>query len=324
MARKSNSKKAHDKAQAALQGLVDKVIAAIEDNPGEWTKPWKSLANTGLPVNLVSGKTYRGTNSLIFGLLSFERGYTSPVWATYRQWSQLGAQVRKGETGTLGVFYKQLKIEEENDEGKKETKRIPLLRSFVVFNADQVEVPADSKAARRLNKLVGPKVELTPTERIEQAERFFAAVGSTVHEVRGNRAFYDRRADAITVPVIDQYEAPESFYATLCHEHIHWTGAEHRLDRTKGKRFGDEDYAREELVAELGAVFVAAHLGIESEPHPEHAKYLASWLKGLKENPTYLSKSATKAAAALDFLVTEAGDALDVEPVEDDAVQQAA
>lgn len=297
----ARTKSKKSKADEAVEALVNRVISAIENDPGSWTKPWVDGLAGGIPINVSSKDRYRGTNVFVLALA----GFGSPVWGTYKQWADLGAQVKKGSTSTVGVFWKILKKEEKGADGSSEEVKIPFLRHFNLFNLEQVDVPADSLAAKRVKELVG--TEERTVDRIDHAQEFFAAVGADVRELEGNSsAYFSPTSDFISIPGINQFKDAESYYATLGHEHIHWTGHKDRLDRIVSTTFGSEDYAGEELIAELGSALLCAHLGLSAEPRPDHAQYLASWLKVLKETPKVLLKSATKASAALEFLIEAA------------------
>lgn len=301
---KRNSKKSREETQAkmdaALADMTAQVIEAIENDPGNWTKPWADTLAGGLPINVATKKRYNGGNIFWLTIVAQSQNFPRNVWGTYKQWKSVGGQVRRGEASTLGMFYKQISITEEVD-GVEKHKRIPILRSFPLFNAAQVEGAEDIIAERFPQPEVG---EVSP---IEHAEKFFAEVGADVR-FGGDSAFYTRDLDFIQLPERDSFRSAEDFYATMGHEHTHWTGAPDRLDRTKGKHFGDEVYAREELVAELGSAFLNGYLGISGPTGCSHVSYLASWLKVLKEEPRALWSAVGDAAKALDFLVHEAGE----------------
>ena len=304
MATKAQREKAQAKVDNTLEQITQQVIEAIENDPGNWTKPWAD-SNIGLPVNASTKKRYSGGNMFWLTLVGQARGYSTNVWATYKQWASVGGQVRRGESSTVGLFYKQIVITEEDDSGEKKTKRIPILRSFLLFNADQVEGGAD--IVRKRFEVEDPE-EVEP---IDAAEEFFSTVGADLR-FGGDRAFYRHAnefgdGDFIQLPERDYFRSAEDFYATMGHEHVHWTGAEHRLSRTKGKHFGDEVYAREELVAELGSAILNAYLGISGPTTCGHAPYIASWLKVLKEQPKALWSVLGDASKAVDFLIHEAG-----------------
>ena len=279
------------------QTVTDQIIAAIEAGAGQWQMPWHGVGN-GLerPVNAATGNAYRGINVLALWASGASRGFTDGTWATFKQWKSRGASVRKGERGTVVAFYKQFDVEVERN-GKTETERRMMARASYVFNADQVdgwERPARPAAG-------------SGADQIEAVDAFIRNTGATVRNA-GNRAFYSPAHDVITMPPHDQFTgtetstATESYYATLLHELVHWTGPESRCNREFGKRFGDSAYAMEELVAELGAAFLCADLGISLTPRPDHAAYIDGWLKALKSDKRAIFTAASQAAKATDFV----------------------
>jgi antirestriction protein ArdC len=281
----------NDRAQEALDSLTAKLIDAMETDPGAWTQPWRGT----LPANGVTGRRYNGSNILLLGLIAGERGYASSRWATYKQWSDAGCHVRKGEKSSVVVFYKNLQVPDPTVEDPEATKRIPLLRYSSVFAAEQVE-------GEHAAKLCAPVPAFDADER---AERFFADVGAVVRH-GGDSAYFSKQSDAITLPPRSAFEAPAAYYSVVAHEHIHWTGGPARLDRIAHKRFGDDEYAREELVAELGSVFVMSHLQLAHEPDRRQAAYLAHWSAHLRRKPRDLWSVVADASAALDHLVQRA------------------
>jgi antirestriction protein ArdC len=246
-----------------------------------------------LPVN-VTGRAYRGINVPLLWATADAFGYASPIWGTYKQWQERGAQVRKGEKSTMIVFWKKLSYATKNDEGEEETSERLMARGYFVFNAAQV----DGYVAKP-TKAIG---DLPESERIANAESFFTATGSTVRH-GGNRAYYTTSDDHIQMPEFGQFRDGISYYSTLGHEHVHWTGHKARNNREFGKRFGDNAYAFEELVAELGAAFICAELGLTNEPREDHAAYIASWLGCLKADKRAIFTAASKAQAAADYLL---------------------
>lgn len=286
-------------AQDIYQTVTDSIVAMIERGAGSWKMPWHAVHGEGdgsiaMPRN-VTGRAYRGVNVPLLWAASQMAGYVSPMWGTYKQWQERGAQVRKGERSTLIVFWKRIETaaSESEDETEEGGKTRMIARGYAVFNLAQVDGYAPAK-----DKVAEPVSEAA---RIDAAERFFANVGAVVRH-GGNRAFYAPGSDHIQMPEFRQFDEPGAYYATLAHEHVHWTGAEKRCAREFGKRFGDGAYAFEELVAELGAAFVCADLGLSNEPRPDHAAYIASWLRVLKADKRAIFTAASKAQAAADFL----------------------
>ena len=276
------------------QRITDQIAAQIEAGAGEWRMPWHSAEARGLPVNAVSRKPYRGGNVLPLWIAAAKNGYESHEWATYKQWREAGAQVRKGEHSSLVVFWKFKDQEEVPDATQQEfndrASRLVLVRGYSVFNAAQV----DGYTPQAIPVLPEP-------ERIESAEAFFRRTRATI-KTGGGRAFYSPGADEIVVPKIERFPDAVSYYSVLAHELTHWTGHEDRLDRGLGACRGTEDYAREELVAELGAAFLCAGLGLANEPRKDNAAYVASWLKALRSDPKAIFSAASKAQYAADYL----------------------
>jgi antirestriction protein ArdC len=283
------------------QTVTDRIVAMIERGADKWQMPWHvaPAGEPGAPVAMprnVTGRAYRGVNVPLLWASAEAFGYPSPIWATYKQWEERGAQVRRGEKSTLVVFWKRIEVASEPDgddsDGDSETRLIA--RGYAVFNAAQVDgfdpPPTAGGAAKR-----------PEPQRIEAAEAFFRNTGAAVRH-GGNRAFYTTAGDFIQMPELRQFVAADRYYSTLAHEHVHWTGAAHRCAREFGKRFGDEAYAFEELVAELGAAFLCADLSLSNEPRPDHAAYIANWLTVLRNDKRAIFTAASKAQAAADFL----------------------
>jgi antirestriction protein ArdC len=216
------------------------------------------------------------------------RGYSTPIWATYRQWADLGAQVRKGKKSSLVIFYKEYDADANPDDAKDDGKR-RVARASYVFNASQVDGFA----------LPGTPEPLGPVERIAAADRFIANTDARI-EHGGERAFYRPSTDHIQMPDeglfcgTDTMSRSEGYFATLVHELTHWTSPGHRLARDLGKRFGDSAYAAEELVAEIGSAFLCAELGITQDTRPDHAQYLAHWMKLLKDDSRAIFTAARR------------------------------
>jgi antirestriction protein ArdC len=205
---------------------------------------------------------YQGINILMLWGAAMENGYSAPIWLTFKQALALGGAVRKGECGSLVVYASTFSRTEADEATGEESERdIPFLKGYTVFNAEQIDgLPAHflAPAAPRLD----------PVQRIDHAERFFAATGAAVR-YGGDRAYYSISTDHVQMPNFEAFRDAESFYATLAHEQTHWTRHSSRLNREFGrKRFGDEGYAMEELVAELGAAFLSADLDLTPEPGP--------------------------------------------------------
>jgi antirestriction protein ArdC len=278
-----------------FEQVTRRIVTAIEDGAGTFTMPWHKWGeNLAMPLNAASGRPYRGINTLLLWAAAESAGYSSGRWATYRQWTAAGAQVRKGEKATPILFWKTAANDDLPDNENDERKSAPLFiaRVYCVFNADQVE---GTKKPREGAKL-------TQAQRISVAEDFICATGAQIRH-GGDRACYVANIDQIWLPQFEQFRDAAAYYSVVAHEILHWTSAKHRLDRDLSGRFGDDAYAMEELVAELGSAFIAAHLGISIEPRPDHAAYNASWLRVLRGDARAILTAAAMAQAAADFLI---------------------
>ncbi|RWK57573.1 zincin-like metallopeptidase domain-containing protein [Mesorhizobium sp.] len=274
--------------------ITNQIIAAIEAGAGEFVMPWHHEGKaTARPINVASGKAYRGVNTLALWAAAQSAGYPDGLWGTYRQWQALGAQVRKGEKATTVVFWGQIgdNIDEEGDEtGDAGERRRLFARGYSVFNCAQVDGYERE-----------PTVARSEEERIAHADAFYANLGiDTVYG--GNEAYYLPSADRVHVPVFSSFRDVASHYSVLFHEGLHATGAKHRLDRDLSGRFGSEAYAMEEIVADAGAAMVLADLSISSRPRPDHAAYISSWIKILRNDTSAIFAASSKAQAAMDWM----------------------
>jgi antirestriction protein ArdC len=280
------------------QRVTDQIVASLEQGAPPWHKPWNAEHAAGRITRPLrsNGIPYRGINVIMLWAAALEKGYAAPLWITFKQAQELGGHVRKGEKGALVVYANTINRTETDEATGEETEEvIPFMKGYTVFNAEQVEgLPAHFYA------MAAPVLD--PVARIVQAEAFFAATGADVRH-GGNRAFYTQDQDRVQMPPFETFRDAESYYATLAHELTHWTKHPARLDRDCGrKRWGDEGYAAEELVAELGAAFICADLGLTAEPRADHASYIASWLKVLKDDKRAIFTAAAHAQRAADFL----------------------
>jgi antirestriction protein ArdC len=244
-----------------------------------------------------NGIAYKGINVLILWTTSILRGYAAPIWMTYRQASELKANVRKGERGTQVVYAdRMVRTETDTATGEEFTHAIPFLKGYTVFNVEQIDGLPEHYYAKPAPRIVNA------IERIERAETFLANTGANVVH-GGSRACYVASTDNIHLPCIDFFMDAESYYAVRAHETTHWTRHKSRLDREFGrKRFGDQGYAMEELVAELGAAFLSADLDLTPELREDHASYIASWIKVLKDDKRAIFTAASHAQRAADYL----------------------
>lgn len=277
--------------------VTNAILADLERGVRPWTKPWsaKHLAGRISRPLRHSGQPYSGINVVLLWSEATARGYTAPIWMTFRQALTLGAHVRKGETGSNVVYADRVKRTETGDDGHDIEREIPFLKAYSVFNVEQIEGLPSAYTA-----LAEPTLD--SQRRIAHAEAFFAALGAEIRH-GGNSAYYAVGADYVQSPPFESFIDPERYYATLAHECTHWTRHPTRLDRDFGRlKWGDAGYAREELVAELGAAFLCADLGLELTPREDHAAYLGHWLHVLKGDKRFIFSAAAHAQRAADFL----------------------
>ena len=280
--------------------VTAQIVTAIENGlTGNWRMPWHTSGRYAFsPINVVSKKPYRGINTVCLWAAAQAKGYELGEWGTYQQWRERGAQVRKGEKSTLVVFWKFASDSGESDDGdtpKASSSQLLFTREYSVFNACQVDGYTPK-----------PDAERSRLQRIAQAEGFFGAIGADVRH-GGNQAFYAPLTDHVQMPPFQSFRENAGYYSVLAHEHTHWTASASRCNRELGKRFGDSSYAAEELIAELGAAFTCAHLGLSTEPREDHAQYIQSWLKVLKADSRAIFTAASKAQQAADWLQRRAG-----------------
>ena len=278
--------------------VTDQIVTELEKGVRPWIKPWSAEHATGRITRPLrhNGEPYAGINILMLWAAATAQGFAAPIWMTYRQASELGAHVRKGEKGSPVVYANKL-VRTETDEvtGDESERTIPYMKGYTVFNVEQIEdLPAHyyAKAEPRFD----------PPARIDHADAFFTALGADIRH-GGNQAYYAVGLDYVQMPPFETFRDAESYYATLAHECTHWTRHPSRLERDFGrKRWGDEGYAMEELVAELGAAFLCADLELELAIRDDHAAYIASWLKVLKQDKRAIFTAAAHAQRAADYL----------------------
>jgi antirestriction protein ArdC len=278
--------------------ITDKIIADLEQGVRPWLRPWNADHAAGRITRPLrhNGVPYKGINVVMLWSASVAKGYSAPLWLTFKQAQELGAHVRKGEAGELVVYADRITRTETDAKGEEVEKAIPFLKGYTVFNAEQV----DGLPVHYYAKSMPPA--LTLPQRIEQADRFVAATGADIRH-GGTRAYYAPGPDYVQMPPFETFRDAQSHAATLAHELCHWTKHEKRLARDFGRvRHGDEGYAREELVAELGSAFLCADLDITPEVRPDHAAYIASWLTVLKGDKRFIFTAASHAQRAADYL----------------------
>ncbi len=284
--------------QDVYETVTNKVLEMMETHGANWINPFARKGKALQPHNIISNKAYRGINHLML----LWSPYETSAWGTFKQWNEKGCKVIKGEKSTPIVFWQFL--EKENEKGDKVT--IPFLRQYHVFNVSQVEGDYADRLLTRTD--IG-----TGAEEIAVAEDFFRQIPAEVHHTSTGRAYYNPMKDFISMPAKNVFEdtptssATECYYSTLSHELTHWTGHQSRLDRLEKSRFGDETYAREELVAEIGAALLCAHLEISATPRPDHAQYLNGWMRALSDHKKEFVSAAAAASKAVDFVIEVAG-----------------
>jgi antirestriction protein ArdC len=284
------------KVAEVYETTTNKLIAALEAaQHGDWSLPWITVPGE-LPRNVDSGNAYRGGNVLTLLLA----GYASPWWGSFDHWTKRGRVVAKGQKATWGIFWKVNDRKTEKADGSEETRRSMTPFPFKIFNYEQtVELPGFEGTVWTQPERA--KAERTAEERNGDADEWFAQIGADVR-AGANRAFYSPVHDMIQVPEFGDFLTADGYYATLAHEHIHWTGHASRLNRIESTIFGSADYAAEELVAEIGAAFVMAILGLSAEPRKDHAAYIANWLTALHNDHKFVYRAAKHAQAAVDLL----------------------
>lgn len=277
--------------------ITNAIIADLENGIRPWVRPWHAGASPSRPLRN-NGEPYRGINVLWLWRQAALAGYRSPYWFTFNQARQFGAHVRKGEKSSLVVYANLYTKTEEDDDREPKERHIPFLKAYSVFNADQIEnLPAQFTAGGAVEEEIS--FDHWP---IAEADAFFANTGATLRE-DGSKACYDLQEDAVYMPSLRKFEEADRYYSTLAHEMTHWTGHPTRVPRNF-PRAGDgtSNYAREELVAELGAAFLCADLGLSLTPRPDHADYIGHWLQLLRNDKRAVFQAAALAQKATDYL----------------------
>jgi len=273
------------KVQELYETVTAQIIADLESGVAPWVKPWHARNGGIMPHNAVTKRGYNGINIPILWHAQFDRGYPSSGWLTYQQAQDAKAQVRKGERSTAVVFTRKF-IVKGDDELEKQ---IAMLKTFRVCNVAQIDgLPEEAPAPVR-----------TELDRDDAAIRFIMGTKATIIH-GGDRACYVPSKDFILLPHSLDFESYEHYLATALHELVHWSGAENRLNRNLNHRFSTRSYAAEELVAELGAAFLCAHLEVKGQLR--HAEYIGNWLELLKDDSRAIFTAASKASQAADYL----------------------
>lgn len=283
--------------QDIYTSVTNTIIAELEKGVRPWVKPWSAEhaeGRAGRPLRH-NGVPYAGINVLMLWTAALAGGFAAPFWMTFRQAKELGAHVRKGERGSPVVYANTLHRTEETESGETIEQDIPYLKAYTVFNTEQIEGLPEHYYAK-------PEPKSDAPQRIAHAEAFFASTGVQI-VTGGTEASYNVALDRVRMPPIEVFRSAEAFYATLAHEVCHWTKHPDRLARDFGRKcFGDDGYAREELVAELGAAFLCADLKLELEVREDHAAYIGHWLDVLRSDKRAIFSAAAHAQRAADYL----------------------
>lgn len=304
MTRKTASLRTKAERIDVYEEVTNQIIAMIEAGTRPWSPRWTSGASS-LPLRH-EGTAYRGINILLLWSAAMAHGYANPYWMTYRQASDLGGQVRKGEKGNLvvhaGTFTpKEAEAEQVGaGEGESEERARSYLKKYVVFNVEQID-------GLDMAKYPVPRVEVTNRDqRDPELEAAFARYGVPFSE-GGNSAYYNPAADNIRMPSFADFVSGNAFYATLGHEAVHSSGHRSRLNRDTLYGYGKstEIRAAEELIAEIGAAMLCSQLGMEPTEREDHAAYVASWLTSLRNDKRAIFRAATAAQAASEFILAE-------------------
>lgn len=290
---------AHTAKPNIFDRVTKKIIADLEQGVRPWQKPWSGSNAAPRIVRPLrhTGEPYNGMNILLLWDATINGGFQNPTWMTFKQAEDYGAHVRKGEKASLVVYAdKMVKTETDTKTGEDMERVIPFMKGYGVFNVEQIEGLPENFL------LPSPPIEASGVSHLEKAKDFIRQTGAVIRN-GGDRAFYSEKSDHVQMPVIDAFTDSESYYGTLTHELTHWTKHESRLNRDFGRKtWGDEGYAKEELVAEIGAAFLCAELGITPEVREDHAAYIDFWLKELRNDKKLIFTAAAHASRAVDFM----------------------
>lgn len=279
--------------------ITETIVADLERGVRPWVQPWNAghaEARVTRPIRH-NGEPYTGMNVLLLWGEALARGFAAQTWMTFRQASELGAHVRKGETSATVIFASRFTKTETDARGAETERDIPFLKAYGVFNVEQIDGLPETYYRQ-------PEPVTDRLERIEQADRFFANTRALIRH-GGGQAFYSPSSDHIQMPPFQTFRDAASYVAVLSHESIHWTASPTRVDRDLSRYAKDRsERAREELIAEIGSALLCADLGIvpELEPRPDHASYVASWLKVLADDKRAVFQAAAHAQRAVAYL----------------------
>ncbi len=292
------------KTKDVIEKVQNDLLSLMDELGTNWTKPWiEQYGRFGKFHNPFTKIQYSGINSFILGMETKDRGFNSNEWGTFKNWSDAGYKIKKGERCTQIIFGRKVLHESKtqtDENGDPLSYNYFCNKTYQIWNADQIE-------GYKSEYIPKVKMQRSDIERLANVEQFVKNTGATVHH-GGNRAYYTPTFDEIHMPESSQFKktgkttAQENYYAVLLHELTHWTGHKSRLNRLKHKAFGDNAYAFEELIAESGSAMLCTTLGIMSEPRPDHAKYLNNWKQGIKDNPNAIMSAFSMATKVVDYL----------------------
>ncbi len=279
-------------SKSVYEMVTDRIIKQLESGVIPWEKPWTGVRSGA--YNRISKKSY----SLLNQMLLSKEG----EWATFKQWTELGGKIRKGEKSEIIVFWKVLPVEEVQEDGTKIIKQIPLLKYINVFHISQVEGVKPLK-----------KKELNDIEPIEKAENilkdYWEREQITVEHIKGDKAFYSPIRDYIQLPLFEQFKDANEYYSTAFHESVHSTMSERRCNRAEERKnklvaFGSEEYSKEELVAELGSANLMNIIGIETrKSFCNSSAYIQNWLSVLRNDVKFIVSASSKAEKAVNYIL---------------------
>lgn len=279
------------------QNITEKMIASLEQGVIPWRKPWTGMSPA---YNIITGKHYSLLNCLCLS--------QSTAYATFAQWSSLGGKIKKGRKSEMVCYWQMLKKTNKDEDGKVTETAIPFLKHYAVFPLDDIEWPKG--ISEKVQEILDKHNQEVHYEHDRNAliekvlSEYREREGITLSEESGDKACFSPSLDDITVPEMSQFEKSEEYYSTLAHEHTHSTGVKKRLDRDMSGKFGSKSYAREELVAEMGAAFLLSMFGIESDDSfDNNTAYIQAWLEALKNDNRLVVTAAGKAQKAVEYIL---------------------